>query len=78
MIADNSLKTKDIRSKLVSFGSNRLTLQANHKNMDLSLENNILLTKKLRVSYLSPTEYDILDMIDNNSLTTQDIPSTFF
>ena len=70
MIDDNSLKTQDIRSKLVSLDSIRLTLQDNIKNTYLSLKNNRLFSKKRRFSYLSPTENDILFTIDNNSLKT--------
>ena len=70
MIDDNSSKTQDIRSKLVSLDSIRLTLQNNIKNMYFSLKNNRLFPKKRRFSYLSPTENDILFAIDNNSLKT--------
>ena len=75
MIDDNSLKTQDIRLKLDSFDSIRITLQVDHKNMYLSLKNNFLFSKKRRCSCLSPTEHDILDMIDDYSSKTQDIRS---
>ena len=73
MFDENSLKTQDIRSKLVAFDSIRLTLPVKKKCMYLSLKNNLLFPKKRRFSCLSPTEYDILDMIEDNSLKTQDI-----
>ena len=70
MIKDNSLKTRVIPSKLVSIDSIRWTLQAEHKNMCVSLRNNDLFSKKRRFSCISPTELDILGMIDDISLKT--------
>ena len=67
MIGNKSLKTQDIPLKLVSFDSICLTLQENHKNMYLSLKNNLLSSNKCRFSCLPHTEYDILAMIDDNS-----------
>ena len=59
MIDDNSLKTQDIRLKLVSFDSIRLSLRVNIKIMYLSLKNNFLFSKEHRLSCLSLTEYCI-------------------
>ena len=73
VIYNNTLKTQDINSKLVSFVSIRLTLQVDHKNMYLSLKNNLLFSKKPRFSCLSLTELYVLAMIKDNSLKTQDI-----
>ena len=75
MIADNSLRTSAIPSKLVSNDSNRWTLQANHQNMCGSLRNIDLFSKKRRLSCISPTEHDILGMNDDNSLKTRVILS---
>ena len=74
MINDNSLKTQDIRSKLVSFDIIRLTLEVDHKNMYVCMKNALLFLEKHRFSCISPTEHDILTIIDDNSLETQDIP----
>ena len=38
--------------------------------MYVSLRNNDLFSKKLRFSFISPTEHDILCMIDDKSLKT--------
>ena len=73
MIDDNSLTAQDIRYKLVSFVSIRLTLHVTIKNMYFSLKNSLTFSNLRRFSCLSPTEYHILDMIDNNSLKIQDI-----
>ena len=73
MIDNNSLKTQDIRFKLVSFDSTRFALQGSIKIICLSLKNNFLFSKKPRFSCLSLKEYYILDVIDDNSLKTQDI-----
>ena len=70
---NNSMKTQDIRFKLVSFDSIRLTLQLNIRNIYISLLNNILFSKNLRLSCISHTEYLILAMIVNISLKPQDI-----
>ena len=70
---DNSLKTEDIRFKLIAFDSVRLTLHVNIKNMYLLLKNNISFPKKLRFSCFTPVEIYILAMIDNNSLKSKDI-----
>ena len=70
---DNSVQTRDIHSKLVAFDSIHLTLPVNIKNMYLSMNDNILFSKKPRFSCFSHTEHDILNMIDDNSLKTQDI-----
>ena len=67
MIDDIVSKTQDIPSKLVSFNSIRLTLQVDLKNMYLWLKNKLLFSKKRRHLCLSPTEHDILAMIDDNS-----------
>ena len=45
MIDDYSLKTLDIPSKLASLDSIRLTLHVDHKDMNLSLNNNISSSK---------------------------------
>ena len=45
MIDDNSLKTLDIPSKLALLDSTCLTLQVDHKDMNLSLNNNISSSK---------------------------------
>ena len=70
MIDDKSLKTRVLASKLASFDRIRLTLLAEHKNMCVSLRNNDLFSKKRRFSCISPTELDILGMIDDISLKT--------
>ena len=75
MIDDNSLKPRVIPSKLVSIGSIRRTLQTDHKDMYLFLRNNLLFSKKRRFLCISPTEYDVLAKIDDNSLKTRVIPS---
>ena len=46
MIDENSLKTKDIRFKVDSFDSIRLSLQGHFKNMYLSMKNNNLFSMK--------------------------------
>ena len=56
MIYYNSLKTQDIRCKLVAFESNRLTLQVNHKNNYLLLKNNFYSQK---MSIFEPLAYQI-------------------
>ena len=76
IIDDNFLKTQVIRFKLVAFDCIRLILQVNTKNMYLSLKNNILLSKKLEFSCLSPTEHDIFAMIADNSLKTKGVRSS--
>ena len=73
MIDDDSLKIQSILSKLGTSDNIRSILQANHKNKYLSLKNNHLFSQKLRFSCLSPAEHDILYMIDDNSLKTEDI-----
>ena len=73
MIDDNSLKIQDIRSKQVAFDRIRINLHVNHRNMYLSLKNNLLFSKKLRFLFILPTEHDIMAMIDGNSLKNQDI-----
>ena len=75
MIDDNSLKTRLTHSKLVSIDRIRCTLQAEHKNMSVSLRNNHLFTKKRRFSCISTTEHDILGMTDDNSLNIRVILS---
>ena len=68
MIDNNSLKTQDIRFKMVALDRIRLTLQVKNKCMYLSSKKNILFWKKFRFSYLSPTQHDILYMFGDNSL----------
>ena len=63
-IDDNSLKTRVIPSKLVSFAGIRWTLQAKHKNMCVSERNNDLFSKKLRFLCISPTENDVFVEIE--------------
>ena len=75
MIENISLKTQDIPSKLVSLNSIRLTLKVYHINMYGWLKNNLLFSKKLRLSCLSHMVHDILDVIDGISSETKDIPS---
>ena len=41
LIDDNSLKIQDIRFKLVAFNRIRLTQQFNHRNMYLSMNNQV-------------------------------------
>ena len=77
MIEDTSLRTQDIPSKLVSLNSIRLTLKVDHIDMYVWLKNNHLLSKKFRFSCLSSNEHDILNMIGDKSLKTQDISSKF-
>ena len=75
MTEDTSLKTRVIPLKLVSIDGIRLTLQAGHKNMRVSVSNSVLFSKKLRFLYISTTEDKILCMIRDNSLKTVVIPS---
>ena len=75
MIKDNCLNNQDICFKQVVFERIRLSQHAKTKNMYFSLKNNILFSKIHRLSCLSPTNHDILDMIDNNTLQTRDILS---
>ena len=75
MVDDNSLKTRVIPSKLDSCDRIRWILHAERKNMCVSVRENELLSKKRRFSYISPTEQDILGMIDDNSMKTRVIPS---
>ena len=70
---DNSSKTQDILSKLVSFDSIRSPLPVDIKNMYLCLKNNILFSVKRRLSCHSNTEYNVLAIIDDSSLKIQDI-----
>ena len=75
MIDDNYLKTQDIRFNLAVFDSIHLTLQGSIKSMYLSSKNNHLFSKKYRFSCLSPTEHDLLDLIEVNFIKTQDVCS---
>ena len=75
MIDYNTLKTRVIPSKLASSDRILWTQQAEHKNMCVSLRNNDLFSKNHRFSCISPTEYDILCMIGDNSIKTRVIPS---
>ena len=75
MFHGNSLKTRVLLSKLVSIDSIRWTLQAENKNMWVSLKNNNLFLKKRRLSCISPTEHDVLGMTKDNSLKTRVSPS---
>ena len=67
MIDDNCLKTLVIPSKLASFDRVRWTLQAEYKNMFVSVRNNDLFSMKRRFSRFSITEHDILEVSDDNS-----------
>ena len=51
MIDDNSLKTQDIRLKLDSFDSIRLTLEVSIKNICLSLKNNFYFRRNFDMEY---------------------------
>ena len=76
MIDDKSLKSQDIHSKLVSFNSIHLTLQANNKNMCLSLKNNHSFSKKRRFSCSRlPNRRGNFGYDRDNSLKPQDVPS---
>ena len=75
MIDDNSLKTPVIPSTLASLHRIRQNLQAERKNTCVSVWNNDLFSKKLRFSSISPTDHDILGMIDDDSLKTPVIHS---
>ena len=52
-----------------------MTLQAEHKNMCVPLRNSDLFSKKRRFSWNLPPVYDILSMIEYNSLKTRYMPS---
>ena len=78
MIDDNSLKTRVFASKLASFDRIRLSLRAEQKNISASLLNNDLFSKKRRFSRISPTEHDILGMMDYKSLKNRVNPSKLF
>ena len=72
MIYGNYLKTQNISFKLVSFDSILFTQQISIKNICLPLKNNRLFSQSLRFSSLLHKEYDILAMINDNSLKTQE------
>ena len=75
MTDDKLLKARVILSKLFSIDGIRLTLQAGYMNMRVSVRNSDLFSEKLRFSYISNTEDEILCMISDNSLKTVVIPS---
>ena len=60
MIDDNFLKTGVIPSKLAPIDKIRWTLQAEPKNMWVSVRNNDLFSKKRRFSCISQTEHYIV------------------
>ena len=74
MTDENFLKTRVTASTLVWIVRIRWTLQADRKDMCVPVWNNDLFSKKLRFSCFSPSEQDILGMIDDNALITRVIP----